>query len=85
MSVLKLDATEARQEFAETLNRVAYGKDRVIVHRHGKPIAALVPIEDYELLEQMEDDVDVEEAKRILADPGETPQPWEEVKAELGL
>jgi antitoxin Phd len=85
MSVLKLDASEARQEFADTLNRVAYGKERVILHRRGKPIAVLVPIEDYELLEQLEDDVDVADARRILADPEESPEPWEKVKADLGL
>jgi len=37
---------EARVRFAELVNRAAYGKDRVILTRRGRPIAAVVPIED---------------------------------------
>lgn len=85
MSSRNLDATEVRQEFADTLDRVRFGKERIILHCDGKPVAALVPIEDFELFEQMEDDLDIAEAKRILADPSERPEAWEQVKAELGL
>ena len=44
-------ASEARQNFAEVLGRVAYGKERVTIERRGKPLAVLVPIEDLALLE----------------------------------
>jgi prevent-host-death family protein len=80
-----LDAAEARDKFADTINRAAYGKERVIVKRRGKPIAAVIPIQDLELLEQLEDAIDLEEARRILADPHETAQSWDSVKKELGL
>jgi len=49
-----LDASEAREKFADTINRAAYGKERVIVKRRGKPIAAVVPIQDLELLERLD-------------------------------
>ena len=36
----------ARQGFADTINRAAYGRERVVVRRRGKEIAAVVPIKD---------------------------------------
>jgi prevent-host-death family protein len=80
-----LTTTKARDEFADTVNRAAYGKERVILHRRGKAIAAVVPIEDLRLLEQLEDEIDVAAAKRVRDDPTEEAIPWGDVKAELGL
>lgn len=48
-----LDATEARDAWSDTLNRAAYGKERLVLHRRGKPVAALIPIEDLKLLERL--------------------------------
>ena len=46
-----LGATKARDTFGDTLNRVAYGKERIVLTRRGKPIAALVPLADLERLD----------------------------------
>ena len=43
--------SEARQEFATIINKVAFGGERVRLTRHGKAVAAVVPIEDVEFLE----------------------------------
>ncbi len=51
----KITSSAARNEFAELVNRAAYGGERVIVHRRKKPVAAVVPLADLELLEQLED------------------------------
>ena len=48
-----LDATQARIEFTETISRAGYGKEWIRITRHGKPLAAVVPIEDLELLERL--------------------------------
>jgi prevent-host-death family protein len=61
-------AAKARENFAEVVNQVAYSKDRVVLTRHGKDFAAVVPIEDYLLLEKIEDEIDVREARKALAD-----------------
>lgn len=53
-----LPASKARQGFADTINRAAYGKERVVVRR-GKDIAAVVPIDDLRLLEKLEDRIDL--------------------------
>lgn len=78
----KLTASEARQNFSDILNRAAYGGERVIVHRGKKPLAALVPIEDFEILEQLEDRADLEEIRKRLKEPT---VPWSRIKKELGL
>jgi prevent-host-death family protein len=78
--------SEARESFSSTVNRVAYGGERVVLTRHGKRVAAVVPVEDLELLESLEDAVDVEEARRILAQGTEQDWvDWDELKQRLGL
>ncbi len=46
MAAKRLAVLEARDNFAEILHRVAYGGARFIVHRYGKELAAIVPVED---------------------------------------
>jgi prevent-host-death family protein len=78
--------SEARGEFSTTVNRVAYGGERVVLTRHGKRVAAVVPIEDLDLLESLEDAVDVEEARQVLAQGSEADWvDWSDLKQRLGL
>lgn len=82
----ELPITDAREDLAEVVNRVAYGHERVRLTRRGKPLAAVVPIEDVELLERLEDQADLDAMREALADPANAePIPWEQVKTELGL
>jgi prevent-host-death family protein len=49
----ELSSREVREEFSETLNRVAYGHERIIITRRGRPLAVLVPVAvDQEQLEK---------------------------------
>jgi len=48
----------ARGSFADMLNRAAYGKERVVVTRRGKPLAAIVPMEDMAVLDALANDRD---------------------------
>jgi prevent-host-death family protein len=79
---MKLSVSEARERFAEIVNRVGFGDERIIIERHGKPIAALVSATDLADLERMEDARDRDIARAAMAEPGE-PVAWETVKAEL--
>ena len=81
----RLQASKAREEFSDTLKRVAYSHERIVLRRRGKDVAALVPLEDLALLEQLEDRIDIEEAKRILADPDDVAIPYSRVRKELQL
>lgn len=81
-----LNTSDAREKLAEVLNRVAYGKDRVRITRHGKEIAAVVPIEDLELIERLEDQIDLEEAEKALTEAREKGTiPLADIREELGL
>ncbi|MDT0414995.1 type II toxin-antitoxin system Phd/YefM family antitoxin [Streptomyces sp. DSM 41982] len=46
----EIPVTRARAELADLINRVVYGEERVVVTRHGKPLAALVPAADLDRL-----------------------------------
>jgi len=80
----RLAATTARARFAELLNQVAYHHDRVVLHRHGRNVAALISVDDLKLLQALEDRFDVEAVRESLAESGPN-IPWEQVKAELGV
>ena len=76
--------TDVREHFADVISSVAYAKDRISLTRNGKPVAAIVPIEDLEALEELEDRIDNQLAREALEEPGPN-VPWEKAKAELGL
>ena len=75
-----ITAKEARRTFTDILARAAYGKERVTVTRNGKPVAVLVPVEDAEALEALEERIDLEDVRRRAK---EELIPWEEVKKRL--
>ena len=50
----EVPVTQARAEFADLVNRVVYGGERIVVTRHGKAIVALVPAADLDRLEQLD-------------------------------
>ncbi|MEK6190725.1 MAG: type II toxin-antitoxin system prevent-host-death family antitoxin [Chloroflexota bacterium] len=78
--------SEAREEFATIINKVAFGGERVRLTRHGKAVAAVVPVEDLDLLEMIEDEIDLADLEAALADPANRERiPWEDVKRQLGL
>ncbi len=62
----KYTTGEARDRFAEVVNEAAFGNNRVVLTRHGKDIAAVVPIADLEVFQELERLIDVEEAKLAL-------------------
>lgn len=78
--------SEARESFSTTVNRVAFGGERVVLTRHGRRVAAVVPIGDLELLESLEDARDLDEVRATLSEPGNRDRiGWEALKAELQL
>ena len=80
-----LDLTQARARFTESVNRVTYRGERILIHKHGRPVAALVPVEDLALLRELEDRIDLDDARQALAEAKGKLIPWETVKRQLGL
>ncbi|MDO8477126.1 MAG: type II toxin-antitoxin system Phd/YefM family antitoxin [Candidatus Rokubacteria bacterium] len=75
-----------RKGFSGAISRVASPGDRIVIQQRGKPMAALVSLNDLRMLETLEDQIDVEAARKALADPKNRKRiPWRRVKATLGL
>jgi len=83
---MSVSTREARENFSDVVNRAAYGKERVILTRRGKPVVAVVPIADIELLEALDDKLDLKDALAALKEAEEKGTiPIEDLKRELGL
>ena len=66
----EIPVSDVRAAFAEVLNRVAYGKERVLITRHDHGVAALIPMEDLRRLETL-DKASEETATSAAAPPVE--------------
>jgi prevent-host-death family protein len=81
----RVSVMEARKTFSETINRVAFGKERIILERRGKDVAVLVSVEDFKLLDELEDRLDAEEVRRRLRDKKDKVRPYSEVRRKHGF
>ena len=74
----ELGVTQARKEFGDLVEKVQFRGDTYIINRHGKPAAAVVPVQVYEnwrqqrkelfgLIREMQDEanLDPDEAERL--------------------
>jgi prevent-host-death family protein len=82
-------AESAGEPFGAVIDHAAHDKARVLLTRDGKPVAAIVPIEDYEALEAIEDAYDAKLAGEAIAAweaAGRPPCiPMADVARELGI
>ncbi|MDP2959017.1 MAG: type II toxin-antitoxin system prevent-host-death family antitoxin [Longimicrobiales bacterium] len=85
----RLNVSKAREEFADIVNRAAYGKERTIVSCRGKDLAAVIPIDDLHLLERLAreemDRIDLVDARAALKEAEEKGTiPLRDLMRELG-
>jgi antitoxin Phd len=78
----KITTADARKKFSNLINRVAFGNEAFVLTRRGEPIAALISMNELRLLQELEDQIDIEDAFKAKNEPGE-PIPWEDLKKEL--
>lgn len=64
----EIPVTQARAEFADLINRVVYGEERVVVTRHGKPLVALVSAADLARLENLKAEEAADAAESAAAE-----------------
>lgn len=81
--MVQVGIAEIRDNLADALNKVAYAGERVILARRGKGVAALVSMEDLELLEKLEDEADLKVARKARKEKGSVP--LADIKARLGM
>jgi PHD/YefM family antitoxin component YafN of YafNO toxin-antitoxin module len=55
IAMTAVTASEARTRFSELISLVGVAKERVVIERHQRPIAALVSIEEMQLLDDLLD------------------------------
>lgn len=82
----QISTAETRKHMSELLNRAAYGGERFVVTRHGKELAAIVPLGDVTLLDRLRSlleerkfDAAVEEVRTAGT------RSWGDVRRELDL
>jgi prevent-host-death family protein len=84
-----LSISEARKQFSSIVDSACTEHEPVFVTRRGQRVAAVIDADDLEeilaLAEDMSDIRAAEEARAEMRATGETPIPWEQVKADLGL
>lgn len=66
MPITILNTIEAKEQFTDLINRVVHSKERVILTRRGKEIAAIIPLEDLKVLQESQDRQDLREATEAL-------------------
>jgi prevent-host-death family protein len=89
--MVHIPVSEFKNEISESVNRVIYAGERVMLQRHGKDVAALISIKELKVLEElerMEDEIDTKEALHALKEiksGKDKVVPWNEVKKDFGL
>ena len=68
----QMDSGEARKMLPDLVARAAYGHERTVIAKRGRPMAALISVDELRLLERLleehRDRVDTEAADRVMAD-----------------
>ncbi len=79
----RFPTSKAREQFADILNEVAFKGERVLLHRHGKDVAAVISADDLALLEALEDQMDIDAVRKALKEGGPNVS-WSQLKSEAG-
>ncbi|OGT42820.1 MAG: prevent-host-death family protein [Gammaproteobacteria bacterium RIFCSPHIGHO2_12_FULL_37_34] len=66
MTIFYINTTDAKEEFSELIHRVFNHKERIILTRRDKEIAAIVPLEDLLLIQASQNKSDLNEAVEAL-------------------
>ena len=78
------NSREARAKWAQLLQKASETKERITITRHGREMVAIVPIEDLQLLEELEDHFDALAAEKARVEAKERGTiSWEEMEQEL--
>lgn len=85
MTTTTVNAADAKEEFPELISRVAHNKDRIVITRRGKDVAAIVPLEDLALILASQNKDDLREATEALKEArGHGTAALDDFKEELG-
>lgn len=79
-----ISVADAKGTFSDLVTRVSHYKEHIVITRRGKEIAALIPIEDLQLLEDKQNQSDLQEALEALKEArAQGAIDWKQFKMEL--
>ena len=71
LEATEISASSARQNLSKIIDAVRVAGERILITQHGRPVAAVIGVEDLELLQLLEDRMDVAEARRRIREPAD--------------
>ena len=71
LEATEISASSVRQNLSKIIAGVRVEGERILVTQHGRPVAAVIGVEDLKLLQLLEDHMDVAEARRRIREPAE--------------
>jgi prevent-host-death family protein len=85
MTTSSISTIDAKEEFSELVHRVSHNKERIILIRRGKEVAAIIPLEDLFLLQESQNKSDLHDAVEALKEArNQGTVTLEELKTEIG-
>ena len=61
-----INETQARANLQSLISRAEYKGERILIQRHGKPVVAIIGLEDLRRLEALDDAVDSAELRQAV-------------------
>ena len=87
MTITTVQSRQARAQWRTLLDEVLAGEFDVVIERNGKAVAVLIPVEDYQELQEALDDLRAtRRANAAYSEYKNNPEsgrPWSEVRTEL--
>ena len=71
LEATEISASAIRQNLSKIIDGVRVEGERILVTQHGRPVAAVIGVEDLELLQLLEDRMDAAEARRRMKEPAD--------------
>ena len=81
VSANRMSTSDVRDTFGDTVNRVVYTEEPVVIERRGRPVVAMISYRAFEAFERFLDSLeDHMDAQEILKAGEEPTVGWEEFK-----
>lgn len=81
----RMGVSDAREHLGDVVDRARYTQERVILTKRGREVGAIISIDDLKLLEMLEDQLDIKEARLALEESQGERISYNEVRKKLGL
>jgi prevent-host-death family protein len=81
----RIGVSDARDNLSEVVDRARYAHDRVVLTKRGRDVGAIISIDDLKLLEMLEDQLDIKEARQAIEESHGERIAYDVVRKKLGL